>query len=335
MMAFAWVAVVPYALFVKFVALRGVENLSETVPGDYYFIRDASVSLVHILSWDLAGIMDKINFGDYLAKVPRVSNIIYTVILLVPFAVPWVRRSLVPTRRHRQLLGVILLNVGFAVWATVGYGEPTGSRRSTGRWQQPRVAAYVSSTRRQPDARGLLHDRPGAPIPPSLPADPVHARPAADGDVAGVGHRSADGAPCVAGRPTAADRKCRPRRAGRHRRRARHHVLRADPLQREVPVRSTARGTSTTSSRPTRSGNSPRSSSALEDLPQGKTVVLPPTETAKLVVGADDVAHKFIDKFYIYYLDQPSFYYGLTGDKQNKFEFFLLLRACTTSRTGG
>nr|MCH9731011.1 hypothetical protein [Actinomycetes bacterium] len=62
-------ALVPYALFVNFVALRGVADLSETVPGDYYFIRDASVSLIHILSWDLAGIMDKINFGDYLAKI--------------------------------------------------------------------------------------------------------------------------------------------------------------------------------------------------------------------------------------------------------------------------
>ena len=30
---------------------------------------------------------------------------------------------------------------------------------------------------------------------------------------------------------------------------------------------------------------------ALADLPQGKTVVLPPTETAKLVVGSDGVAH--------------------------------------------
>jgi hypothetical protein len=39
------------------------------------------------------------------------------------------------------------------------------------------------------------------------------------------------------------------------------------------------------------------------------------------------VEHKFIDKFHIYYLDLPSFYYGLTGDSDNKYEFFLLLRA--------
>jgi hypothetical protein len=61
--------------------------------------------------------------------------------------------------------------------------------------------------------------------------------------------------------------------------------------------------------------------------PPGKVVVLPPTETAKVVVDMQGVEHKFIDKFHIYYLDLPSFYYGLTGDSDNKFEFFLLLRA--------
>ena len=38
-------ALLPYGLFVKFVALRGVPNLSETVPGDFYFITDASIAL--------------------------------------------------------------------------------------------------------------------------------------------------------------------------------------------------------------------------------------------------------------------------------------------------
>ncbi|MEV9417929.1 hypothetical protein AB0360_26890, partial [Klebsiella pneumoniae] len=60
--------------------------------------------------------------------------------------------------------------------------------------------------------------------------------------------------------------------------------------------------------------------------PEGKTVVLPPTETAKLVQDANGVDHKFIDKFFIYYLDKPSYYYGLTGDVKNKFDFFLILR---------
>lgn len=65
----------------------------------------------------------------------------------------------------------------------------------------------------------------------------------------------------------------------------------------------------------------------LKEMPPGKVVVLPPTETAKVIVDSDGIEHKFIDKFHIYYLDMPSFYYGLTGDSDNKFEFFLLLRA--------
>ena len=66
---------------------------------------------------------------------------------------------------------------------------------------------------------------------------------------------------------------------------------------------------------------------ALLQLPPGKVVVLPPTETAKVIVDINGVEHKFIDKFHIYYLDLPSYYYGLTGDSDNKHEFFLLLRA--------
>ena len=61
--------------------------------------------------------------------------------------------------------------------------------------------------------------------------------------------------------------------------------------------------------------------------PPGKVVVLPPTETAKVIMDINGVEHKFIDKFHLYYLDLPGYYYGLTGDSDNKFEFFLLLRA--------
>ncbi|MDH3306509.1 MAG: hypothetical protein OEO77_03170, partial [Acidimicrobiia bacterium] len=121
---FVLIAIIPYGLFVKYIALRGVENLSVTVPGDYYFIRDASVSWLHVLSWDLAGIMDKILFGDYLAKVPRYPNVVYSLLLIAPLALPPIRRSLLVTRAHRQLFGVIYATVTFAFWATIGYAEP-------------------------------------------------------------------------------------------------------------------------------------------------------------------------------------------------------------------
>ena len=327
MTAFAWVAVFPYALFVKFVALRGVENLSETVPGDYYFIRDASVSLVHLLSWDLAGIMDKIQFGDYLAKVPRVSNMIYTVILLVPFVVPWVRRSLFPTRRHRQLLGVILFNVGFAAWATVGYAEPGWLPTFHRSLAATTRAAYATDS-----VFGNLTLAVSSTIvqvlrfPHRFQLTLFALAPAL------MTLSLAWGIDRLMGRR--ASRAARPQRTGS-----------VDIVA--LVATGVALGTMFfgpfLSNEPYRqvygSGDFngfaaaypvdelAEVKQALEDLPQGKTVVLPPTETAKLVVGSDGVAHKFIDKFYIYYLDQPSFYYGLTGDSVNKFEFFLLLRS--------
>ena len=330
LVALVVVALVPYALFVKFVALRGVPNLSETVPGDYYFIRDASVSLLHILSWDLAGIMDKINFGDYLAKVPRVSNIVYTALILVPIAVPRVRRTLVTERPQRQLFGVIYANVAFAVWATVGYGEPTwfptfhrslaaltrsiAEVNSTGGEATLGIASTIVQVLRFPHRFQLILFM----LAPFLMAMPIAWA------LGVLGRRVERRAERIGASP-------RPARAGL-----------------VVPIAlTTALGlvffTPILSNENYRSAYSSGdfddffSAYPLEDLndlkkellelPRGPTVVLPPTETAKLVVGPDEVPHKFIDKFYIYYLDQPSFYYGLTGDKQNKFEFFLLLRA--------
>ncbi|MCH9732014.1 MAG: FUSC family protein, partial [Actinomycetia bacterium] len=334
-------ALVPYALFVKFVALRGVADLSETVPGDYYFIRDASVSLLHILSWDLAGIMDKINFGDYLAKIPRVSNIVYTALILVPIAVPGVRRSLLKCRPQRQLFGVIYVNVAFAVWATVGYGDPT--------WFPTFHRSIAALTRSI------------AEIDPAI-GDAALSLASTIVQVLRFPHRFQlilfMLAPLLLALPIAWALSVLARRVE-----ARAIQLNASPGQHRgvqwryrrpgtgsavVPVALTI-ALSLGFFTPLLSNENYRSAygsgdfsgflsaypvedlSDLKDelvkLPKGKTVVLPPTETAKLVVGPDGVSHKFIDKFYIYYLDQPSFYYGLTGDKKNKFEFFLLLRA--------
>lgn len=97
----------PYALFVKFYALRGVPNLSETVPGDYYFIQDASISLGHVLAFDMAGIMDKEFTGDYLAKTPRYSNMLYSFLLFVPLLFKRVRDEVFNTEELKAFRNVM------------------------------------------------------------------------------------------------------------------------------------------------------------------------------------------------------------------------------------
>jgi hypothetical protein len=333
--------VVPYALFVKFVALRGVADLSETVPVDYYFIRDSSVSLVHILSWDLAGVMDKINFGDYLAKVPRVSNIVYTALMLVPIAIPGVRRTFLAGRPQRQLFGVIYANVAFAVWGTVGYGEPAwfpsfhrsvaalarsvAEINSTAGDVTLSLASTVVQVLRFPHRFQLILFM----LAPLLLAMPIAWALGMLGRKVAARAAQLNTSP---ERPSAGRRK-RGRVAGGT---ALVPVGLTIALSLGLfpPLFSNATYRSAYGSGDFDGFLSAYPLKDLKDLkrelvklPRGKMVVLPPTETAKLVVGPDGVPHKFIDKFYIYYLDQPSFYFGLTGEKQNKFEFFLLLRA--------
>ena len=332
---YLFVALIPYALFVKFIALRGVPNLSETVPGDYYFIRDASVSWLHIASWDLAGITDKILYGDYLAKVPRVPNLAYSLLLLVPLLVPPVTRRLVTTRAHRQLLGVIYVAIAFSVWATIGYAEPVwfptfhralaGITRSANATNTPlggltlMVTSTIVQVLRFPHRFQLILFML-APMVMSLTL--------------------AVGIDMLSGWWTGSLRRASNGRGRLEAKRARRDqfVVRCvatlwigsiffTPFLSNAPYRKVfGSGDMAGFLAAYPVGPLKELKNALDELPEGKTVVLPPTETAKLVTDSNGVDHKFIDKFFIYYLDKPSYYYGLTGDVKNKFEFFLMLR---------
>ena len=158
--------------------------------------------------------MDKINFGDYLAKVPRVSNIVYTALILVPIAVPRVRWTLVTERPQRQLFGVIYVNVGVR---SLGHRR---LRRADLVPDVPPVAGSAHAVGRggQLDRRGChpryrLDHRPGAAVPPPVPADPVHARPAPDGDADRLGPRCA-GQAGWSGGPSGIGASPRPARVG-------------------------------------------------------------------------------------------------------------------------
>ncbi len=327
---YASVTLIPYGLFVKYVALRGVANLSETVPGDYYFIHDASVSWVHLLAWDLAGITDKLLYGDYLAKVPRYPDMIYTLLLLVPLLVPPVTRALFVTRAHRQLLGVLYVVIAFAAWATIGYAQPlwlptfhralAALARGADGTNSPagdallNVAATIVQVLRFPHRFQLILFML-APLVMSLTLalgiDTVTAR------LVGRVRRP--------GREDPSDGRTR-------------LLMRVLATLCIGSVFFTPFWSNAAYRKAYTSGNfagflAPyplhdlrEVKDVLNTLPEGKTVVLPPTETAKLVSDSNGVDHRFIDKFYMYYLDKPSYYYGLTGDTVNKFEFFLMLR---------
>ncbi len=325
-------ALLPYGLFVKFVALRGVPNLSETVPGDFYFITDASIAWKHLLALDMAGIMDKMMTGDYLAKEPRYANIFYTVMIMLPLFLPAMRRKVFDTPGRRQFLFVAYLNVFFSMWATLGYSEPGwlptfhrtialisrtayGMQSSIGDLVLMITSTIVQVLRFPHRFELILFMIACILMPISLTMTVQWV-------LAGLRRWEHSAG------PTAGTAAMLSRKAAQWLAAPLLSLLFMAPLFSSWQYRDTFL-----------SGNmmgflAPYPVTPLKEVknellkrPPGKVVVLPPTETAKVIVDISGVEHKFIDKFHIYYLDLPSYYYGLTGDSDNKYEFFLLLRA--------
>jgi hypothetical protein len=331
----------PYALFVKFYALRGVPNLSETVPGDFYFIQDASISLGHVLAFDMAGIMDKEFTGDYLAKVPRYSNMIYSFLLFVPLIFKRVREEIFNTEELKAFRNVMYVVTFFTMWATLGYSGPA--------WLPTfhRTMAFISTVANgmQSGIGDLVVKLMGtivqvlrfphrfelvtfmvATILISISIIWLHDTfmKKGFGEVIWI----------LTGKRIGEEKsKLKPnqpyvkKEAGRF-------IPMMMVLLFMVPIFSNESYRVVFSSgdfhhflTPYPVGPLKEVKEALLQLPPGKVVVLPPTETAKVIVDINGVEHKFIDKFHIYYLDLPSYYYGLTGDSDNKHEFFLMLRA--------
>lgn len=312
------ITLVPYALFVKFFVLSGVSNLSETVPVNYYFIEDASVPFWHVMSFDLAGIIDKLMTGDYLAKQPRITNIVYTVILFLPLLKPDLRRKLFSNRSLRKFLIVGYGLLLFSFWATLGYSGPdylptfhrtisfisnvaNGMQSSVGDIIVKLMGTIVQVLR-FPHRFQLILFLMACII---LPVAVLYVE-----DI----YRSWIQASALARyKQWLYPLFC---------------VLFFGPMLLNWQYRETfSSGNFHGFLAPYPVGPLREVKEFLLERPEGKTIVLPPTETAKRIVDIEGEEHKFIDKFHIYFLDMPSYYYGLTGDSRNKHEFFLMLRA--------
>ena len=331
----------PYALFVKFYALRGVPNLSETVPGDYYFIQDASISLGHVLAFDMAGIMDKEFTGDYLAKIPRYSNMIYAALLFLPLFYKRARREIFNTEPLQAFLAVLYVNTLFTMWATLGYSGPAwlptfhrtmalisnqanGIQSGIGDLIVKLMATIVQVLRFPHRFELVTFMMACIGISISLVWLYDTFTKKGFGEIVWV----------LTGKYVRVERRSLMLPGAKGRRNTARFIPAIMALLFMMPLFSNESyrivfmsGDFHQFLTPYPVGPLKEVKDALLQLPPGKTVVLPPTETAKVVLDINGVEHKFIDKFHIYYLDLPSYYYGLTGDSDNKHEFFLLLRA--------
>ena len=313
--------IIPYALLVKFFFLRGIENIGDTVPANYHFIQSASVPLLHQLSLDLAGIMDNFLQGNYLLPQARYSNMAYFCTALLLLTKP-VREALLPKQYHRAFVTTIFILLGLSMWFCLGYSLPPfvpTFHRSLG-WIVTAlydvhnvvadiiimIIANVIQVLRFPHRFQFISF---AAVCISLPIGIVYLESRADSAI-------------------------KKAKKFRGKKLVQKNIALLVIFTFFVPLFSNWEYREVLSSGNFSEFLSPYDLSRIREikqmlnvLPPGKTVMIPPTETSKRITDARGNTHKFIDKFPIYYLDKPSYYYGLTGDMNNKQEFFLMYRA--------
>lgn len=335
----------PYAMLVKFYFLNGVSNLSETVPADYYFIQDASIPLAHLLTLDMAGIMDKTLTGDYLAKDPRWPNLIYTAIMFLPLFYKRAWNDIFNTKPLRAFGTIAYVVTIFSIWATLGYSDPAwfptfhrviefismradSTHTFVGDLVVKLFGTIIQVLRFPHRFEFFMFMMACVLIPIGLVWLYQTWLESGFEEITWL----------LTGRRSRVVSKRARKKSKQNQVRVRHEahwslpfittVIVLIPLFLNAPYRLVLfSGDFHQFLTPYPTGPLKEVKDALLQLPIGKVVVLPPTETAKVDLDINGVEHKFIDKFPIYYLDLPSYYYGLTGNSNNKHEFFLLLRA--------
>ncbi|HVI69723.1 MAG TPA: hypothetical protein VM581_04690 [Magnetospirillaceae bacterium] len=110
------ISLIPYVLLIYFAT--ATTDVSSQIPVNYWMIFYASLSLPFIFSLDTAGHLDLIRYGNYITPSPRLGGVIVAVLVGSLFLFKqWPREHFV----RRVLLVFIFSTVVLAMWMTIGY----------------------------------------------------------------------------------------------------------------------------------------------------------------------------------------------------------------------
>jgi len=311
-----FLTIIPYALFVKFYVLRGVPNLSDIVPDTFQSIQTSSSSLLHLLTFDLGSVSDNYLFGQYVTKTPRTGKIIYSLIAILPF---FITIPCQPRTRHRlrMLLLLLLGPLFFSVWFSLGYTDAqsglTFHEMLASLFNRfylipssfTETAGYLISQSihvlRFPHRFQFIYL---AIVSILLPLGIATLRQCLQPISSAVGPKlklvTTVVLTCLFFVPLLS-----------------HWEDRTALISGDVGGLI----------RPYSLQNIREIKDTLKNFPNGRMIILPSSDSDWTLRDPEGDSYKFIDKFYIYFLDLPSYYYGATGSVENKYHFFLLMNS--------
>lgn len=322
--------VLPYGLFVYFYVLRGVGNLADVVPDTVASIRASSLSLFHQISFDVSSVTENYLSGIYITPTPHYAKLFYFLIALIPFVLP-VSRIRQEARRVRPFLILMCILMLFAMWCSIGYADTV---------LFPTFHMMLAAIYRQ------LYLSPGhaAAIGMKMITEVIHVLRFPDrfqfiffaamtllmpmGILILENECSTRFAPVFSAFRWIRQRSDQTKRLGRLSGIALCTAIFFFPLFAHWEYRiMLLSGDFGGFLRPYNVQPLREMKEALRPLPQGKVVILPPSEGPWIGETGDGQEYRFIDKFFIYYLNSPSYYFGLTGDAESKYWFFLLFQS--------
>jgi hypothetical protein len=113
-------SLVPYVVFILATSGSSISGVSTQIPVNYWMIYYASLALPYIFSLDTAGHVDLIRYGNYLAPIPRFGSMVVMFLIGGIFLFKRWRATHIVIKIFIITLFIIML---FAMWMTIGYSE--------------------------------------------------------------------------------------------------------------------------------------------------------------------------------------------------------------------
>ncbi|MDX2776447.1 hypothetical protein PV379_03715 [Streptomyces caniscabiei] len=113
-------SLVPYVVYIWATTASSMSDVSTQIPVNYWMIYYASLSLPFIFSLDTAGHLDLIRHGNYMVTVPRFGTMIVLFLIASLFIF---KRWRVLHVVNRVVVMTLLAVMLFAMWMTIGYSD--------------------------------------------------------------------------------------------------------------------------------------------------------------------------------------------------------------------